>query len=84
MINKDIRESLPEEAIVFDNPSYDNSILGVTDDNRIVYNYDSMIEELMSDENMNYEDAADFVSYNTVRALGYFSKENKPIVVYPI
>ena len=32
MINYDVREQLPDEAIVFDNPSFDDSIVGYTED----------------------------------------------------
>lgn len=33
-----------EEVIIFDNPSYDDAFIGVTNDNRAVYDYDKMIE----------------------------------------
>ena len=71
-----------EDAIVFDNPDYDSAIVGVSDDGQVVYNYDYMIEHLMQTENMTYEEACDFISYNTIRALPYI--ENGPIIMYPI
>ena len=43
----ELRSELPEDAIVFDNMSYDSSIIGVTTDGRVVYDYDKMVEELM-------------------------------------
>ena len=45
-VNLELRAELPEDAIVFDNMSYDGSIVGVTTDGRVVYDYDKMVEEL--------------------------------------
>ena len=36
-VNQKLRDELPEDAIVFDNVSYDGSIVGVTIDDRVVY-----------------------------------------------
>ena len=55
-----------EDLIVFDNPAYDSAIIGVSDDNRVVYDYDKMVEDLMMTEGMDMLDAADFISYNTI------------------
>jgi hypothetical protein len=49
-VNIELCAGLPEGAIVFDNMSYDGSIVGVTTDERVVYDYDKMIEELMSEQ----------------------------------
>ena len=40
-INQNIRNLLPDNAIICDNPSFDSSIIGVTTDNRVVYDYKS-------------------------------------------
>lgn len=82
-INLQLRSELPEEAVVFDNASYDNSIVGITIDNRIVYDYDKMVAELMTDEECSYEDAIDWIDYNTIRSIPY-AGENAPIIMYTI
>ena len=82
-VNLELREELPEDAIVFDNMSYDGSIIGVTTDGRVVYDYDKMIEELMQDEEWSYEDAIEWIEYNTIRALPY-AGPNGPIIMYTI
>jgi hypothetical protein len=79
-VNLKIREQLPDEAIVFESCAYDNSIIGVSSDERVVYSYDAMIEELMKDEDMSYEDAAEWIHYNTIRALPYLG-EKAPIIM---
>ena len=82
-VNQQLRDELPEDAIVFDNMSYDGSIVGVTTDGRVVYDYDMMVEELMEDEECSYEEAADWIDYNTIRALPY-AGENGPIIMFSI
>ena len=63
--------------------SYDGSIVGVTTDGRVVYDYDKMVEELMHDEEWSHEEAADWIDYNTIRALPY-AGENGPIIMFSI
>ena len=82
-VNLELRAELPEDAIVFDNMSYDGSIVGVTTEGRVVYDYDKMVEELMQYEEWSYEDAAEWIDYNTIRTLPY-AGENGPIIMYPI
>lgn len=84
-VNLEIREELPEEALILGDMfmSYDNSIVGVTTDGRVVYDYDKMIEELMQDEEWSYEDAAEWISYNTIRSLPY-GGPGAPIIMYSI
>ena len=42
-----------------------------------------MIEDLMLTENMSYEDAVEFIDYNTIRAIPYMG-EKAPIVIYDL
>lgn len=69
-----------ENHIVFDNPDFDGAIIGVSTDGRVVYDYDLMIEHLVSVDNMSVEEAADFIDYNTLRMIPYIG-EGAPIVV---
>jgi hypothetical protein len=85
MINPEIRETLSHtapDAVILDNPSFDNSIIGIATCGAIVYSLDKMIEELAGEDNISSEEALDFIEYNTLRALGYMSHEGlAPIVV---
>ena len=80
-VNYDIREQLPYGAIVFDNHAYDNSIIGVTLDDRIIYSFNRMVVELGVDEGWSEEEAIEWIEYNTIRALPY-AGEKAPIIVY--
>lgn len=72
-----------EQPLFLDNQSYDNSIVGVTEDNRLVYDYNKMVEELMSDEGWTEEEAVEWLDYNTLRAIPYFESYGRaPIILY--
>ena len=79
---QDIRNELPEDSIVFYNPSFDNSIIGVTTDDRVVYSFEKMVEELMNDDDISEIEAIEFIEYNTIRSLPYV--ECGPIIVYEL
>lgn len=79
-IYESLREALPDGAVLFNNPYFDRSIVGTTFDGRVIYDYDLMVAELMTDEGMSEESACDFISYNTLRALPYMG-EKQPLVV---
>ena len=65
------------------NFSYDTALVGVTDDNRAVYDYNKMVEWLIETEGFSYEEAVEWIDYNTIRALPYFG-DGAPIIMYPL
>lgn len=67
-----------EDVIVFENPSYNDAFIGVTNDNRAVYDYDKMIEWLITNEDLDYDEAADFISYNS----SFYYGEGYPIIIF--
>jgi hypothetical protein len=81
---KDLLKELNyENTVVFDNPSYLNAIVGISDDGALCYSYEKMIKCLMEEDKMEYDDAMEFIDYNTIRALPYASSMGvRPIVIY--
>lgn len=53
------------------NPEYEKSIVGITQENRIVYDYNKLVQCCMEDLEVDEIDAIEFVEYNIIRALGY-------------
>lgn len=80
-IIKDFAEQNEIEIQVFDNPSFEPAIIDVSHDNRAVYSYSKMINCLIS-ENMSYEEAVEFIDFNTLKSLSYYS--NAPIIMYDL
>lgn len=63
--------------------SYDDALVGVTSDNRAVYDYNKMVEWLMETESWSEEEAVEWIDYNTIRAIPYMG-EDGPIIIYPL
>lgn len=73
-----------ENSIVFENPDYDSAIIGYDENSgRIIYDYDKMVQHLIEHDKMTYDDAVDFINYNTVRACPY-AGEQAPIILRSI
>jgi NAD+ synthase len=73
-----------EDSIVFENPDYDSAIIGYdANDSRIIYDYETMAEHLMDVDGMTYEEAIEFIEYNTLRSIPYAGKD-APIVLQSI
>lgn len=69
-----------ENSIIFCNPEYNDAIIGVSDDGRVVYDYDMMVQCLVDADGMSEEEAIEFIEYNTIRSLPYFA--GAPIVIH--
>lgn len=65
---------------MFNNQSYDYSIIGTTFDGRVIYDYDLMIQEMVEETGCTVEDAIDWIDYNTISALGD-DESRTPIIV---
>ena len=72
-----------EDVVIFTDYSYDDALIGVTNDNRAVYDYEKMIDWLVKNQDFTVEDAYDWIDYNTIRALPY-AGPNAPIIIYPL
>lgn len=72
-----------EDAPCFVNPDYEDAIIGVTYDGRIVYDYDKMVEYLMDKENWSDIESIEWIEYNVIRSIPYMGK-NAPIIMYSL
>jgi len=71
-----------EDVVVFDNPGYDDALIGVSHDNRAIYDMEKMIDWLVEKDGMTEEEALEFIDYNTIRACDYIA--DSPIVMYKV
>ena len=72
-----------DEAIVLENPSYRNAVVGISDEGRVIYSEKIIIEDMIIDEGMSYEEALDNFNYNLIRSLPYMS-EMAPIIQHDL
>lgn len=67
----------------FTDPDYDDAIIGVDQDGRIVYDYDKMVDSLVNEDGMSRDDAVEFIEYNTVRTIPYMGSM-APVLLHRI
>ena len=63
------------------NYSYDTALIGVTHDDRAVYDYEKMVRWLVEEEDFTTEEAAEWIDYNTIRALPYMGSDG-PVILF--
>ena len=78
--NDKLAEAGYEGIVIFTSPSYDDALVGVSEDNRAIYDFDKMVEGLVKHDGMTEEEAIEWIEYNTVRSLPY--NEAAPIILY--
>lgn len=72
-----------EDAVVLESPDYLSAVAGVSEDGRVIYSYPRMLEHLVLNDGMTYEEAAEFIDYNTIGSLPYMG-EKAPIILNEI
>lgn len=72
-----------EEVLILSNYSYDDALIGVTEDERAVYDHSKMVQWLMDTEGFSELEAVEWIEYNTIRALPYMG-EKAPIIIHPV
>lgn len=70
-----------EGIMTFAGPDYENALIVVSDDNRAIYDFDLMVESLIDHDDMTYEEAIDWIDFNTIRSLPYAGSD-APIIMY--
>lgn len=83
LAEKRLLEEGYDGVIIFNDLSYDTALVGVTNTNRAVYNYELMLEFLVSKEGFSdYTEASEWIDYNTLGSLPSFGGHS-PIILYP-
>lgn len=72
-----------EDAVLLESPSYRNAVVGTSEDGRVIYSQKIILEDMIIDEGMSYEEAIDHFSYNLLRSLPYMGKMS-PIILNDI
>lgn len=72
-----------EDVIIFSGDSYDDALIGVSEDGRAIYDFDLMVEWLMEHDDMDETTAIEWIEYNTIRSLPYVG-DKAPIIMYKV
>lgn len=65
------------------NYSYDDALIGVSEDGRDIYDFEKMVDWLIKEEGFDDNEAVEWIEYNTLRALPYMGGD-APIIMYPL
>ena len=87
MKHEELQEYLTKEYggyALFEPEHYDEGIIGITENGNVIYSYELLGEALMLHDGMTYEEAIEWLDYNTIRTIPYMG-EFKPIIMldYP-
>ena len=78
-----LRDNDFDKTVILESPNYLAAIIGLTLEGRLIYSHRRMVWYLMQHDGMDYEEAEEFIQYNTIRGLDY-KGEYAPIVVMDI
>lgn len=70
-----------EDTVLFNNYDYASALIGVSESNCAIYDFNLMVEYLMENEGMEELEAIEWIEYNTIRALPYMG-DGAPIILY--
>lgn len=71
-----------EDAVFLDGDGFDEGIVGVTHDGRVVYCYETLVGSLSSaNDGWTEDDAVEWLEFNTIRSLPY-AGDRAPVVMH--
>ena len=79
-MKKEFRNQLHNESVILEPQQCFNNAIIKVEDNKIVYCYDLIVENLMSFYEWDYNSALEWIEYNTIRSLPYMGKY-APIII---
>ena len=72
-----------EGVKIFSQIDYADALIGVSSDNRAVYDFDLMVAWLVEHEGFEPDEAVEWIEYNTIRSLPY-AEPGAPVVMRPL
>lgn len=82
-VDERLRDAGYDDVVVFRNFDYDSALIGVSEDNRAVYDFELMVEYICREEGWTAEEAIEWIEYNTIRALPYMGPD-APIIIHRV
>ncbi len=74
-------EELEENGtVVFKHFDFSTAIVGISRDDRVIYDYEKMIEHLINYENMTAEEVIEYIDFNISSPMG--GDKKWPVIMY--
>ena len=58
-----------DDVIILEGYSYDDALIGVTEEGRAVYDYEKMVAWLVRTQGFTEDEAVEWIDFNTINAL---------------
>lgn len=77
-------ENIVDKVVVLEGDEFADGCVGITIDNHLVYSYERLVESLVKNNNIPYEEAAEHIEFNTIRSLPYFANQGliDPFIIH--
>ena len=91
MTNAKLKEILREiisddeelkNIVILEGDEFAGGAVGISQDNHVVYDCEKLIESLMDYNSWTFEEAVEWINYNTLRALPYMKSNGKRALNY--
>ena len=78
-------EEILDKIVVLEGEEYADGVIGITEDYRVVYSYEKLVESLARVYGTE-EDAIEWLEYNTLRSIPYMESQGllAPVIIYEI
>lgn len=80
-INELLENSPFEDVLLLRNFSYDQALIGLSNEGRAIYDFNKMVKWLVAQESCSEEQAIEWIENNTLKSLPYYG-ERAPIIMY--
>ena len=77
-----IAELNPEAILLEPQSFYNTAIMGYSEDGRVVYSVNQILQGHVNQDDMTYEDAVEFFEFNTIGTFMGMDNPNKPVFMY--
>ena len=77
-----IAELNPEAILLEPQSFYNGTIMGYSEDGRVVYSVDQILSGHVNQDDMTHEEAIEFFEFNTIGTFMGMDNPNKPVFMY--
>ena len=85
IIREQVGEDEADNIIVLEGDEFADGCIGISEDNRLVYSFEKLVESLSKQEGITETDAIEWLEYHTIRSLPYMaSYGNVPIIMHDL
>lgn len=82
-LKEKLEDNMYEDTVIFEDYSYEDAFVGVSEGGRAIYDYDLMVKWPVDQKGFSEESAVEWIEFNTLRALPYMG-DMRPIIMHTL